>query len=223
MKKITIVVPVYNEEENIIPFYDEVSRVVAGCPFSFELLYVNDGSTDNTLSVIKELQKHAKNVTVAFLSYSPNKGKEEAIYVGLDKAVGDYIILMDGDLEHPPSLIPKMLALMETEDLGAVGAKRNTRFISNLFTLCFNLITPIHLEYGATDFMCMTPDFVQKVVNTKVKYRFTKGLFASTGLPVCWLTYIQKSREHGKGKWNFGKLFIYGTHGIIAFSDKAFR
>lgn len=218
MKKVTIVIPVYNEADNVIPFYQTVSQYIDSLPFDFLFFFVDDGSQDNTVFNIQHLQFEHDNVL--FIDFPVNRGKEAVIYDGLCAADGDYIILMDGDLQHPPELIPEMLRILDEGKFSAVGAKRKTKLFSYIFTFFFRLITRIKIEYGATDYMCMTKEFVDIVIHTHVKYRFSKGIFASTGLPIYWLHYVQGPRLNGEGKWNFRKLVKYGLKAIIAFTGK---
>lgn len=217
MKKVDIIVPVFNEEEGIAIFLEEVRKVtstIAGHDFGF--IFVNDGSTDNTLNLIKEFAESDKNIK--YISFSRNFGKEAAILAGLKASKGEYTILIDSDLQHPPELIPEMIKAVEEEGYGACGAKRKTGFLSRLFVGINNTLSSVKLQKGATDYMCMTRPFVDAVLNLSETQRFSKGLFAWVGFKVKWLDYVQKDRIKGKSKWSFTKLFSYAADGLTAFS-----
>ena len=217
MKQVTIVIPVYNEAENLAPFLKETTAVCSGISgFDFTWLFVNDGSSDGT---IEELRKYsADNKNIRYLSFSRNFGKESAIYAGLQHAEGDIVILMDGDLQHPPALFPSMLKAVTEEGFEAAGAKRKASLFSRMFNSINNRVSSIKLEKGATDFMCMSRKFVNAVLKLSESQRFSKGLFAWVGFDIKWFNYEQKPRAGGKSKWGFSKLFNYAADGITAFS-----
>ena len=216
MKKVDIVVPVMNEEEMVPLFYEEVSKVCSGISgYDFYFIFVDDGSSDKTAAVLEELKKTKTNV--GYISFSRNFGKEAAIYAGLQHIKGDIIILMDGDLEHPPALIPQMIKALE-DGYDACGAKREKGGFSKLFYNVNNKMSTVKLKKGATDYMCMTRRFVDAVLELSETQRFSKGLFAWVGFDVKWLDYEQPVRPKGKSKWNFYKLFNYAADGITSFS-----
>lgn len=217
MKKIEIIVPVYNEAEGLQAFYLEVSRVlttIAGYDYAF--LFVDDGSSDSSLDVMKALASDDKRVK--YLSFSRNFGKEAAIYAGLRNSSGDLTVLMDADLQHPPELIPEMVQAIDSGEWDACGAKRTPGTMSRMFTELNNRMSEVKLLSGATDFMCMTRKFVQAVLSLSENQRFSKGLFAWVGFRVKWFDYIQAPRTLGKSKWNFRKLLAYAIDGITGFS-----
>lgn len=236
MKKVTIVIPVYNEAENLVPFMEETSQVVRGLSgFDFTWLFVNDGSRDGTLAGLKKLS--SENDKVKYLSFSRNFGKESAIYAGLKHADGDYVILMDGDLQHPPALIPDMLdtvagpqqakgpdsvaslgAQQAEKTYQAAGAKRKPGLSSRMFASLNNKVSGVKLEKGATDFMCMSRQFVDAVLALSESQRFSKGLFAWVGFEIKWFDYEEAPRRNGKSKWSSAKLFSYAADGITSFS-----
>ena len=217
MKKVTIIVPVYNEAENLAPFLRETAAAVSGLSsFAFSWLFVDDGSNDGTKIRLRKLAEEREDVD--FLSFSRNFGKESAIYAGLLHADGDYMILMDGDLQHPPALIPDMLKAVTEEGFQAAGAKRKAGFFSRLFTGINNKVSSVKLEKGATDFMCMSRQFVDAVLKLSESQRFSKGLFAWVGFDVKWFTYEQEPRKNGKSKWSPAGLFSYAADGITSFS-----
>ena len=217
MKQIDIIVPCYNEEESIPHFYETVGNVAAGLEdYFFNYIFVDDGSSDGTLDIIKELAQQAKSVK--YISFSRNFGKEAAIYAGLSNSTGELVVLLDADLQHPPQLIPDMIQAVVEEGCGACGAKRKTGFFSRTFTWLNNKISKTKLQKGATDYMCMSRQFVDAVLKLSETRRFSKGLFAWVGFRVKWFDYEQGEREYGRTKWNFRKLFTYATDGLTAFS-----
>lgn len=163
MKQVTIVIPVYNEAENLALFLKETASVCDAIPgYDFTWLFVNDGSTDGTLTELRRLS--SENGQIRYLSFSRNFGKESAIYAGLQHAEGDFVILMDGDLQHPPALIPSMLEAVTDGGFEAAGAKRKASLSSRMFTGINNRVSSVKLEKGATDFMCMSRKFVDSVL-----------------------------------------------------------
>lgn len=216
MKTVDIIVPVMNEVEMVPIFYKEVSDVCAKiADYDFYFIFIDDGSTDGTAQALEKLKNSFGNV--GYISFSRNFGKEAAIYAGLQHSVADISILMDGDLEHPPSLIPEMLKVLE-EGSDACGAKREKGGFSKLFFKINNKMSTVKLEKGATDYMCMSKKFVDAVLELSETQRFSKGLFSWVGFDVKWLDYEQPVRPKGKSKWNFGKLFNYAADGITSFS-----
>ena len=217
MKQVTIVIPVYNEAENLALFIKETASVCDAVPgYDFTWLFVNDGSTDATLTELRRLS--SENGRIQYLSFSRNFGKESAIYAGLQHAEGDYVILMDGDLQHPPALIPSMLEAVTEGGFEAAGAKRKASLSSRMFTGVNNRVSSVKLEKGATDFMCMTRKFVDAVLRLSESQRFSKGLFAWVGFEIKWLDYEQGPRAGGKSKWSSSKLVHYAADGITSFS-----
>lgn len=222
MKQVVIVVPVYNEADNLIPFLRETSGVCRDlAEFSFSFLFVNDGSTDETEQILRELSE--KDASVQYLSFSRNFGKEAAIYAGLCHAEGDYVILMDGDLQHPPALIRDMLPAVSGGGFQAAGAKRKTGTSSRLFTGIHNRISGVRIEKGATDYMCMSRQYVDAVLSLSERQRFSKGLFAWVGFDVKWFSYEEEPRRNGKSKWNSSRLFSYAADGLTSFSEVPLR
>lgn len=217
MKRTDIIVPVFNESEGILMFYEETKKAIAQCEgFDFHFIFINDGSNDNTLDVIKKIAD--RNSKVRYISFSRNFGKEAAIFAGLNASMGDYTILMDSDLQHPPALIPEMLKAVTEEGYDAAGAKRKTGFFSKAFVSLNNKLSSVKLQKGATDYMCMSRGYVNAILKLCETQRFSKGLFAWVGFNVRWLDYEQPERITGKSKWNFSKLFKYATDGITSFS-----
>ncbi|MDO4734929.1 MAG: glycosyltransferase family 2 protein [Lachnospiraceae bacterium] len=217
MKQVAIVIPVYNEAENLALFLKETASVCDAIPgYDFTWLFVNDGSTDGTLTELRRLS--SENGRIKYLSFSRNFGKESAIYAGLQHAEGDYVILMDGDLQHPPALIPSMIEAVTDGGFEAAGAKRKASLSSRMFTSLNNRVSSVKLEKGATDFMCMSRKFVDSVLKLSESQRFSKGLFAWVGFEIKWLDYEQGPRAGGKSKWSSSKLVHYAADGITSFS-----
>ena len=226
MEKISIIVPCYNEEKAIPLFYKELQKNLKDFPktVSFEILFVNDGSKDNTLKTVKDLAK--KDDQVKYISFSRNFGKEAAIYAGLEKATGDYVTLMDADLQDPPSLLKEMYTWVTKEGYDAVGTRRSTRkgepFIRSIFAKLFykliNKMTSIEMVDGARDYVFMTRPVVDAIISLKEYNRYTKGLFSFVGFNVKWLEYKNIERVAGETKWSFWKLTKYALEAITAFS-----
>lgn len=220
MKTLDIVVPCYNEEEMLPIFYNEVSNNLKN--INWNVIFVNDGSNDNTLEVIKKLKNSYDNVK--YISFSRNFGKESAIYAGLDYSTRDYIILMDADLQDPPSLIPEMLKYISEYDI--VGTRRVTRkgeptirsFFARLFYKIANKITKIELVDGARDFRLMKREVVNAILDLKEYNRFSKGIFQWVGFETKWLEYENIERQKGETSWSFWGLFKYSIEGIVSFT-----
>lgn len=223
MKKISVVVPCYNEEESIPYFYKEIKKVTKDMSIKLELIFIDDGSRDNTLSVIKEL---SEDKDVKYISFSRNFGKEAAMYAGLNMASGDYITIMDSDLQDPPALLPEMLSLIENEGYDIVGTRRVTRKgeppIRSFFARCFykiiNKMSKVEMVDGARDYRLMTRQVVDSILMLKEYNRYSKGLFSFVGFKTKWLEYENVERVAGETKWSFWKLFIYAIEGIVAFT-----
>lgn len=227
MAKISIIVSCYNEEESLPLFYNEIERV-ANEDFKgidFEYIFVNDGSKDKTLNILRELSK--KDKKVRYISFSRNFGKEAAMFAGLEASTGDYVTLMDADLQDPPSLLRKMYdLLLSDEELDSVGTRRVTRkgepairsFFARMFYRIINKISDIEMVDGARDYRLMTRQVVDSIVELKEYNRYSKGLFTFVGYNTKWVEYENVERVAGETKWSFWKLFKYAMEGITAFS-----
>ena len=225
MKKITVIVPCYNEEEALHYYYEEMSRVMTLMKnYDFELLFVNDGSKDHTLEVIKELVH--KDERIRYVSFSRNFGKEAAMFAGFENSTGDYVCLMDADLQDPPKLLPEMVKAIEEEGYDSVATRRVTRqgeppirsFFARMFYKMMNKISDTELMDGARDYRLMTRQFVNSLLEMKEYNRFSKGLFGWVGYKTKWIEFENVERVAGETKWSFWKLFIYAIDGIVAFS-----
>lgn len=224
MKKITIIVPSFNEEKNIFPFYEGTKQYLTNPNYLFEILYVNDGSKDQTLAEIKKLMK--KDIRVKFISFSRNFGKEAAMHAGLVESVSsDAVILIDCDLQQPPSLIPEMLQYYE-EGFKIVYTKGKTRkgepklrtFFANWFYRIYNSHTEMPLDNGAKDFQLLDKVVVDAFLKLNDNYRFVKGIFSWVGYPRKCLEYAFIARVNGKSSWSFKSLFKYAFNGMNQFS-----
>lgn len=227
MKKISIVVPCYNEQESIPYFYEEVKKVSNTIENAeFEYLFVNDGSKDQTLDVLRDLSK--KDSCIKYISFSRNFGKEAAMYAGLKEATGDYIAIMDADLQDPPSLLPSMFETLEEGEYDCVATRRVTRkgeakirsLFARLFYKIMNAISDTEVVDGARDFRLMSRQMVDAIVEISEYNRFSKGIFGFVGFNTKWLEYENIERVAGTTKWSFWKLTLYALDGFTAFSTK---
>ena len=224
MKKVSIIVPCYNEEESIPLFYKEIKKVFSKINYKLELIFINDGSKDKTLELIRSLSKKDKEAN--YISLSRNFGKEAAMWAGLKHSTGDYVTVMDCDLQDPPTLIPEMLRLIEEEDYDVVGTRRVTRkgeppirsFFARMFYKIINKMSKVEMVDGARDYRMMTRQVVDNLLTLKEYNRYSKGLFSFVGFKTKWLEYENIERVAGETKWNFWKLFLYAIEGIVAFT-----
>lgn len=226
MEKISVIVSCYNEQESIPLFYQEIERVrKQDFPNEeFEYIFVNDGSKDDTLEEIKEL--HKKDDKVKFISFSRNFGKEAAMLAGLDKASGDYITLMDADLQDPPRLLKQMYDIIKNEDYDCVATRRVTRkgeppirsFFARLFYKLINKMSDIEMVDGARDYRLMKRQVANSIISMREYNRYSKGIFTFVGFKTKWLEYENVKRVAGETKWSFWKLVKYAIEGITAFS-----
>ena len=226
MDKISVIVSCYNEEESLPLFYKEMERVrkqdFEG--IDFEYIFVNDGSKDNTLKEMKELRQNDKKVR--YISFSRNFGKEAAMLAGLEAATGDYITLMDADLQDPPALLRQMYDYIKNEGYDCVGTRRVTRkgepairsFFARMFYKIINKLSKVEMVDGARDYRLMTKQMVEAIISMKEYNRYSKGLFSFVGFNTKWIEYENVERVAGETKWSFWKLFKYAIEGITAFS-----
>ena len=222
---LTCIIPCYNEEESLPFFYDEISNILETEGYSYELIFVDDGSTDHTLKILKKLAK--MDTRVSFLSFSSIFGKESAMYAGLCHAHGDYIAVMDADMQDPPSLLPEMLNIVQTGGYDCVATRRVTRegepvirsWFARRFYKIINKISDVNIVDGARDFRLMKRSMVEAVVAIGEYNRFSKGIFGWVGFQTYWISYDNTERVAGMTKWNFWKLFKYAIDGILNFSQ----
>ncbi|MCR4695289.1 MAG: glycosyltransferase family 2 protein [Pseudobutyrivibrio sp.] len=226
MKKLlSIVVPAYNEEETIPLFYKAIQDIESQLPqVELELLFIDDGSKDNTLSILRDLSKNDSRVH--YLSFSRNFGKEAGIYAGLENAKGDYVVIMDADLQDPPALLPEMLGYLESGEYECVGTRRVDRkgeppirsWFARRFYHLMSKISFADIVDGARDYQMMTRKVVDAVVSMGEYNRFSKGIFGWVGFKRKWIEFENVERVAGETKWSFWKLFLYALDGIVAFS-----
>ena len=224
---ISILVPCYNEEDALVHFLPELFRVAEEMKESadFEVLFIDDGSSDGTLEILRRFAK--EDSRVKYHSFSRNFGKEAAMYAGFCNAKGDYVAVMDADLQDPPSLLPKMFDLLENEDYDSVATRRVSRkgepkirsAFARLFYKVINRISDADIVDGARDFRLMRRDMVDAIVAMSERNRFSKGIFGWVGFRTYWLPFENVERVAGKTKWSFWKLFRYSIDGFVNFSQ----
>ncbi|MFA9375931.1 MAG: glycosyltransferase family 2 protein [Lachnotalea sp.] len=229
MQLLSIIVPCYNEEQVLELFHKRITEIFVEMKamyqdLDFQLLFINDGSKDNTLNLIKELAQ--KDKYVDYVSFSRNFGKEAAMYAGLQNASGDYIAVMDADLQDPPEFLIEMYKELLNGTADCVAAKRETRkgepiirsFFARMFYRGINKISKTEIVDGARDFRLMTKQMVEAILEMSEYNRFSKGIFGWVGFETKWIGYKNVERAAGTTKWSFWKLLIYALDGIIAFS-----
>lgn len=223
---ISVIVPCYNEEEMLPIFYEEIDRISKLMDFvTFEFIFVNDGSKDKTLNKLKELSSN--DVRVHYFSFSRNFGKEAALYAGLEHSKGDYVAVMDVDLQDPPELLPEMYRLIQDEEYDCIGTRRKDRegepiirsFFARKFYKLINRISDTEIVDGARDFRLMKRQMVNAILDLSEYNRFSKGIFSWVGFETKYLEFQNKERVAGQTTWSFWSLFRYSLDGIVAFSE----
>lgn len=227
MYKLSLIIPCYNEEESLIFLYKalcDVTKIMKDQ--NFEFIFVDDGSTDNTIKVIKEFS--IKDERVRYISFSRNFGKEAAMYAGLEASKGDFVAIMDADMQDPPSLLPEMYTYVENGEYDSVATRRVTRdgeplirsFFARQFYKIINKISNADIVDGARDFRLMSRQMVDAILSLKEYNRFSKGIYGWVGFKTKWIPFKNIERVAGETKWSFWKLFVYSLEGIVAFSTK---
>lgn len=227
MKKelISVVVPCYNEADALQYFFTEIDNVIASMPdYDFEVIYVDDGSKDATLQILRD--RAAENKYTRYVSFSRNFGKEAGMLAGLKAAKGDFAVIMDADLQDPPSLLPQMMSLLKEKGVDSVATRRGTRKgeppVRSFFAKCFygivNKISKVKLVSGARDYRLMSRKMLDAVLSMTEYNRFSKGIFEWVGFKTEWISYDNIERVAGKTKWSFWGLFKYSIECIVAFS-----
>lgn len=225
MDKISIIVPCFNEEDVVSMFYQETTKQLHRISdIDYELLFINDGSKDHTASVLKELAE--KDSHCFYFTFSRNFGKEAAMFAGLEKATGDYVVIMDADLQHPPRLLPDMYHACKYEGYDCAAGKRVDRtgegrlrnFLSHSFYKVIQKLTKLDMDDGAGDFRMMSRQMVDAILELKEYNRYMKGLFSFVGFDTKWIEFHNVERAAGQTKWNFTSLFSYAFKGIFSFS-----
>lgn len=233
MKKISLVVPCYNEGEVLPILMKEIARVIAqkgmGLPeYTYEVVLVDDGSKDNTLALCREYAgRKWDNLRLRYISFSRNFGKEAALLAGLEAAEGDYVAVMDADMQDPPSLLPEMLEALESGEYDCAATRRADRkgeppirsFFAKMFYKIINRISDADIVDGARDFRLMRRSMVDAILSLKEYNRFSKGIFGWIGFRTKWIAYENVERAAGQTKWSFWKLLKYSIDGIVNFSQ----
>lgn len=231
-KKIEIIVPCYNEEKCVALFCEKIEEIFTELPnYQYNILFVDDGSKDNTLYEIKNLEQHYGREKVKYISFSRNFGKESAMYVGLSKSTGDYVVIMDADLQHPPQLLGEMIDALDKEDFDSCAARRVSRkgeppirsAFSRTFYKMFQKISGVEMVQGSTDFRMMKRAMVEAIVSMPETERFTKGIYSWVGFHTKWIEYENVERVAGETKWSFGGLLKYALNGFFAFATAPLR
>ena len=224
MKKVSMIIPCYNEEGNVKLFYSEAVKAYKDQNYKLELVFIDDGSKDSTLKILKDLIKE-QDCEIKVLSFSRNFGKEAAIYAGLNNVDGDYTVIIDADLQQPPELTIKMANILDENEYDCVCYYQEERIenkllskIKNVFYKTMNNLSEVELKQGASDFRMFNQKVKNSLLEIKEYYRFSKGIFSWIGYNTQYLPYIPKQRNSGTTKWNFIKLLKYGISGIISFS-----
>jgi len=225
MPLLSLVVPCYNEQEALYPFMAELARVISTLgDVQAEVIFVNDGSSDNTLPVIRELADQYD--CVRYISFSRNFGKESAMLAGFEAAGGDYVAVMDADLQDPPALLPEMLRAVREEGFDCAGTRRTTRqgeppirsFFARMFYRLINMVSRTQLVDGARDYKLLSRKAVDALLSMPEYNRFSKGLYEWIGFRTKWIEFENVERVAGETKWSFWRLFKYSLEGIVAFT-----
>ena len=228
--KLSLVVPCYNEAENVIPFQEAVIQAFDGCGYDYEIVFVDDGSSDATLHNLKKLFAR-QACPVKVVSFSRNFGKEAGLYAGLRYASGDYISLIDADLQQRPELVREMVSILEEKEeydvVAAYQDRRGEGKVLSFFKKCFykiiNLLSKVPLQPDASDFRTFRRSVRDSILDLGEYHRFSKGIFAWVGYSTCFIPYTAQPRANGTTKWNFRKLFNYAIEGIIGYSTAPLR
>ena len=225
MKRLSLIVPCYNEQESLYDFYDRAVKVLTDMDITYEIIFVNDGSKDDTLSILKKLSEINNNVV--YLSFSRNFGKEAAMYAGFCNAKGDYVTVIDADLQDPPELLPEMIKIIESGEYDSVATRRVNRkgepkirsWFARRFYKLINHVSDADIVDGARDYRLMKREMVEAIVKMPEYNRFSKGIFGWLGYKTYWMEYENVERQKGETKWSFWKLFKYAIDGIVNFSE----
>lgn len=228
--KLSLVVPCYNEQDNVANFQDSVISAFNDCGYDYEIVFIDDGSTDGTLFALRQLHKQQK-CSVKVVSFSRNFGKEAGLYAGLKHASGEYIALIDADLQQQPELVRQMVQILddkpEYDVVAAYQDRRREGKVLSLFKKSFyrinNSLSDVNLKSDASDFRTFRRCVAESILNMGEYHRFSKGIFAWIGYNTYYIPYTAQPRSAGKTKWNFKKLFNYGIDGIIGYSTKPLR
>lgn len=229
--KLSIIIPCYNEEQTIFPFFEVTSKFVENIRTDCEFIFVNDGSKDKTLQKIIELKKTFSDFNITIIDFSRNFGKESGILAGLKESTGDFVVTMDADLQDPPNLLMPMLEILEAGEFDSVATYRVDRkgeppirsFFARKFYQLINRISDVNIVDGARDYRMMTRNMVDSVLSLTEYHRFSKGIFAWVGYRTKYMEFENVERVAGETKWNFFKLVAYAIEGIVAFTTIPLR
>jgi glycosyltransferase involved in cell wall biosynthesis len=227
MKKLSIIVPCYNEEQNVKLFYKECLKTFKNYGYKIEIIFINDGSKDNTYKEIQKIIKQAKSFSVKGINFSRNFGKDAAVYAGMENSTGDYAVVIDADLQQKPQLIKEMLNILEENyDIDEVCYYQEKRienkiigFLKSKFYKFITKVSDIDFVNGASDFRLFRRNVIDTMLSMSERNRFSKGIFSWIGFNIYYLPYIAEERQNGTSSFNFVKLFKYAFNGIISFSS----
>ena len=228
--KLSLIVPCYNEEDNVYSFYNAVKDTFNNCPFDYEIIFINDGSHDDTFKNLKKIYKESL-LNIKIINFSRNFGKESAIYAGLVKSVGDYVSIIDADLQQNPKFVLDMIDFLDSnDDYDCVATFQEKRkegkaliFFKNSFYKIINKLTDLDFVNGASDFRTFRRSMAESLISMSEYHRFSKGLFSWIGFNTHYMPYQASERYAGKSKWSFRKLCRYAVDGIVAFSTTPLR
>lgn len=227
---VSLIVPCYNEEASLPILWKALADVKALRPeFEYEYIFVDDGSRDGTLAILEDLA--AKDASVHYVSFSRNFGKEAGMYAGLNEARGEWVAILDADMQDPPSLLPQMFDILLKGDIDMVATRRVTRkgepkirsFFARFFYRLINRMTDVEIVDGARDFRVMTHEVADAILSLSERQRFSKGIFSWVGFRTEWIEYENVERAAGETKWSFWKLFKYAVEGIVSFTTVPLR
>ena len=228
--KLSLIVPCYNEEENVAAFQNAVISAFSGCGYRYEIIYIDDGSKDNTLAQLRKLY-NTHICPVKVVSFTRNFGKEAGIYAGLEHAQGDYIAVIDADLQQRPEIVREMVEILDKQPeydmVTAFQDRRSENKVLSFFKRCFykliNGMSNVTLKADASDFRTFRRCVADSILSVKEYHRFSKGIFSWVGYNTCYIPYTARKRAAGTTKWSFGKLFNYAVDGIIGYSTAPLR
>lgn len=231
MEKLTIIVPCFNEESALPLYFLETQKVIDNLKNQVDFIFINDGSSDNTLNILLELKEKNNQYHIKIIDFSRNFGKEAAILSGLKESSGDFSVIMDADLQDPPNLLPNMLDIIKSSDYDSVATYRVTRLgepkIRSIFARQFykliNRISDVDIVDGSRDYRLMTRRMVDSIISLTEYHRFSKGIFVWVGFKTKYLEFQNVERIAGETKWSFWKLFLYAIEGIVAFTTAPLR
>lgn len=228
--KLSLIVPCFNEAENVIPFQEVTAQAFSDCGYDYEIIFVDDGSKDATLHNLHKLHKNS-SANIKVISFSRNFGKEAAIFAGLEHSDGDYVSIIDADLQQDPAIVRTMVQMLDEQPeydvVAAYQDRRNEGAVLKWFKHCFykiiNQLSNVTLQYNASDFRTFRKSVAESILKLTEAHRFSKGIFSWVGYQTLYIPYTAKPRANGQTKWNFRKLLNYAIEGIVGFSTAPLR